>query len=172
VKTSRQRWRELSWITAAYLVGQLLYAYFIEHSVSENAFGDLPALLKPGKKEILFAILYVALTSWPLAISAATIGYNYVRSELITAIIFFAIVLPFAFNALVVDSSVGDSWARTSKLSGSYTSPPQFIFDILTSYFRSYRLPLFLASISYGFWAGREVGEISLSRAPDKSSSE
>ena len=172
VKTSEQRWRELSWITAAFLVGQLLYAYFIEHSVSENAFGDLPALLKPGKKEILFAMIYVALTSWPLAISAASIGYNYVRSELSIAIIFFAIILPFAFNALFVDSSVGDSWVRTATLNGSHTSPPQFIFDILTSYFRNYKPPLFFASILYGFWAGKQVGEISLSSASSKSSSE
>ncbi len=159
--SSQRMWKELRVITALFLVAQLLYAYFIEHSIAGEALRELPDLLKPSKQQILRTIFYVFLVSWPLAISAGFIAFQDARSDLNIGIIPFAIVAPFLFQAWLVDN-------RTVDVSGSTHG---LVFSVLTFYFWHYKPPLFIASVLYGIWTGRKLGQLSVRNASKKGSS-
>lgn len=160
MKSAERMWQELGWITAAFLVAQVLYAYFIEHSVSESALQNLPDLLHPSKDKILSTMLFVFLIAWPLAISAAFLAFQNEKSELSLISIPWAIALPFLFHALLVDN-------KDFEWKGSL---PVVTFNILTFYFSHYKPPLFFASVLYGGWAGKQLGQLSMldrsSKAP------
>ncbi len=172
----RSVWGELGLIAGAYIILQFIYTWWVGNEPQFKLLQDLPSYLRPksvsDKISTINLFLYVVITTLPLIISSVLIAFAVLNADefniglLIVCLLF--IVIPFGIYLFILDrdllARIIANHTRAEVNGLSHQSFPSLLmntaWEILVIYLTTYKLPLFVTSIAFGAWSGRELNSV------------